>query len=78
MAVIVRGLNNLNFVPLDQVAVERLLVLEMWIRLCVGGGGVLIDATDLFEEEKKGYNILWNPSPSATETELGLLIYVRL
>ena len=64
----IRGLNRLHFVLLDQGALARLAKLESWIRNWWGEILNILSAKYWFEY--KGDNLLWDPPPAAAETAL--------
>ena len=73
-----RGINPLKFVPLGKGDMERYDKLEPWLRYWWGDTFTAMENPYWFEEEKIGDNLLWDPSPSAMETALYLLLGARL
>ena len=72
----IRGLNRLHFVLLDQGALARLAKLESWIRNWWGDDLNSLSVRDWFEY--KGDNMLWSPHLDAAETALEILLGSRL
>ena len=73
---IMRVLNHLPFIPLDQGSVVRSANLEPWISTWWVEILISISAKDWYEHKED--NILWDPPPSAAEAALELLLQSRL
>ena len=65
---VMRGLDPLHFVPLDQGALVRLAKLEPWIRTWWEEVLISLSAKDWFEY--KGGNIMWSPPLDVADTAL--------
>ena len=67
------GLNNLQLIPLYQLAEERPTVAEPWIWSLWGESLQRIIPSDWF---KKSDNLFWSPTPAAADTSLDLFLEV--
>ena len=72
MGGIMRGMDNLQLVMLDQRAVEISTLLEPWLRLWWVNRLVMISASDWFEQKED--KILWEPLLTAAENALEFLL----
>ena len=73
-----RGLNPLQCVTSGKGAMERSDKLNPWMRSWWGETLTATETLDRFGEEKKGDNLLWDPSTATMETTLYLLLEARL
>ena len=72
------GLEPLQFFLLGKQDIKRSDNLVPWLRYWWGGMLMPLDAMGWFEEELRGVNILYTPSPEAMENALDLLLEARL
>ena len=73
-----RGLDLLKIVLLGRGATEISEKFEPWISSWWGDTLTPLETMGWFEEDKKRYNLLWDPSLSVMKTALDLLLEDRL
>ena len=76
LGLIIRGLNQLQFVSLYQGVVERSTTVGLWLRLRWVNSFSRMSPSGWFE--LKGDNLLWATPPPAADTALELVLEARL